>query len=63
MIYNLVDRVILLSHPTFHKENLDLCTKLLLKNGYPSWKLFRETNNRLLFNNKYVPNSKFEQCQ
>jgi len=24
-----------LSHPSFHKKNLELCIKLLLNNGYP----------------------------
>jgi len=34
-IISLIDRVILLSHPEFHKDNFDLIINVLLDNGYP----------------------------
>jgi len=34
IIYNLVDRAILLFHPKYQK-NLEICIKLLLENSYP----------------------------
>lgn len=34
-IYSLVDRAILLSHPSYHKKNLELCINILIDNGYP----------------------------
>ena len=35
IIYNLVDRAILLSHKKFHKDNLRKIQKMLLNNNYP----------------------------
>jgi len=46
-IYNLVDRAIKLSHPTFHEKNLTLYIKLLLDNGYPLDFIFNKINLRL----------------
>jgi len=46
-MYNLVDRVILLSHPNFQQKNLKLCVKLLLENGYLLNLIFKEINVRL----------------
>lgn len=45
-IYNLVDRVILLSHLVF-QENFELFIKLLLENDYPLKLIFREVVFRL----------------
>jgi len=35
MIISLIDRVIMLSHPEFLKNNFDSIIKILLDNGYP----------------------------
>lgn len=35
IIYNLVDKIVFLSHPSFHKKNFDLITSTLVKNNYP----------------------------
>jgi len=35
VIYNVVDRVFLLSHPRFHQKNLEYCNNILLENGIP----------------------------
>ena len=35
IIYNLVDRAILLSHKKFHKDNFRKIQKMLLNNNYP----------------------------
>jgi len=35
IILSLIDKMILLSHPEFHKENFDCVIKVLLDNGYP----------------------------
>jgi len=34
-MYNLIDRVIRLVHPEFHKNNFDYIIRVLLDNGYP----------------------------
>jgi len=47
IIYNLVDRAIKLSHPSFHKKNLELVIKSLLDNGYPLNLIFNKINIRL----------------
>jgi len=47
IIYSLVERAIKLSHPSFHKKNLELCIKLLLDNGYPLNLIFNKINLRL----------------
>jgi len=53
-IYSLVDRAVLLSHPTFHRKNLKLVIDLLLDNGFPLNFIFNKINIRLkkLFNSK-----------
>jgi len=58
-IYNLVDRAILLSHPSYQQKNLELCIRLLLENGYPITLIFKTINMRLknLFNNKLSLNT------
>jgi len=52
-IFSLVDRAVLLSHPTFHRKNLKL-VDLLLDNGFPLNIIFNKINIRLkkLFNSK-----------
>ncbi|KYN14550.1 hypothetical protein ALC57_13247, partial [Trachymyrmex cornetzi] len=40
-------RVLLLSHPSFHKKNLDKIIKILLSNGYPLNLIFSTINKRL----------------
>jgi len=54
IIFNLVDRAILLSHPTFHQKNLEIIVKLLLENGYPLEFIFKHIKIRInkLINNK-----------
>ena len=47
IIYNLVDRAILLSHLMFQKKNLELIIKMLLNNGYPLNMIFNEINVRI----------------
>jgi len=47
LVYSLVERAIKLSHPSFHKKNLELCIKLLLDNGYPLNLIFNRINSRL----------------
>jgi hypothetical protein len=46
-IYSLVDRAILLSHPTFHQKNLEFVIVTLLKNGYPINLIFDKIRKRL----------------
>ncbi|XP_029679435.1 uncharacterized protein LOC115245313 [Formica exsecta] len=46
-IYSLVDRVMLLSHPQFHKKNLEISIKILLNNGYPLRFIFNTINRRI----------------
>jgi len=46
-IYNLVDRVIQLSHPKFHKKNFDHIIKMLIDNGYPLDLIFTSIRKRL----------------
>jgi len=47
MMYGLVDRAFLLSHPIFHKKNLQLVIELLMDNGYPLNFIFKIVNSRL----------------
>jgi len=44
---SLIDRVILLSHPEFHRENFDRVIKILLDNGYPLDLIFSTIRRRL----------------
>ena len=46
-IIGLIDRVLLLSHPSFHKKNFDLVIKILLNNGYPLSLIFSTITKRL----------------
>lgn len=62
VIYNLVDRALLLSHPQFHKKNIELLIDILLSNGYPLELIFRTTNRRVksLISNKFNVKKKIE---
>jgi len=46
-VYSLIDRVVRLSHPQFHKNNFDLVIKVLLDNGYPLELIFSSIRRRL----------------
>jgi len=48
-IISLIDRVLLLSHPMFHNENLDFVVKVLLENGYPLHLIFSTIRRRLYY--------------
>jgi len=47
-LYSLIDRVIRLSHPQFHKDNFDFIINVLLDNGYPLDLIFSSIRRRLL---------------
>ncbi|XP_024893281.1 uncharacterized protein LOC112468378 [Temnothorax curvispinosus] len=61
-IYGLVDRAILLSHPTFHSKNIKYVIELLIANGYPLNLIFKRINIRLnkLFNGKLMNRNKID---
>jgi len=46
-MYSLIDRVLRLSHPKFHKNNFDYIIKILLDNGYPLHLIFSSIRRRL----------------
>ncbi|KYN40760.1 hypothetical protein ALC56_04838 [Trachymyrmex septentrionalis] len=46
-IIDLINRVLLLSHPNFHKKNFDLIIKILLNNSYPLSLIFSTIKKRL----------------
>jgi len=46
-ILSLIDRVILLSHPRFHQQNLDFVIRVLVDNGYPLDVIFATIRRRL----------------
>ncbi|KAM0737118.1 hypothetical protein ACS0PU_000211 [Formica fusca] len=46
-IIGLIDRVFLLSHPSFHQNNFKLIIEILLDNGYPLNFVFRVLHERL----------------
>jgi len=47
VIYNLIDRALLLSHPIHHKANIEKCIQILRDNGYPLDTIFIEINRRI----------------
>jgi len=47
VVYGIVDRAILLSHPSFHKENLIKAIKILLANDFPINLIFKTITRRL----------------
>jgi len=60
MIYGLVDRAFSLSHPRFHKKNIEFVIELLIENGYPLNFIFEKINNRLktlIYNRKSIKNN------
>jgi len=54
IIFNLVDRAVLLSHPKHHQKNIEMCIDLLLDNGYPLDLIFDKIDTRIkkIFLNK-----------
>ncbi|KYN03293.1 hypothetical protein ALC62_05861, partial [Cyphomyrmex costatus] len=57
LIIGMIDRVLLLSHPSFHQKNFDLVIRILLNNGYPLHLTLSTIKKRLymkfdIFNNK-----------
>jgi len=46
-IARLLDKVVLLSNPKFHLDNLYFIIKVLLENDYPLNFIFQNINNRL----------------
>jgi len=58
-INSLIDRAFLLSHPTFHKKNLEFVVEVLLDNGYPLELIFEKMNSRI----KTLINSKITTIQ
>lgn len=58
VIYNLIDRALLLSHPMYHKKNLEHCIEILLDNGYPIHVIFKEINRRIKVVNNFHINKK-----
>jgi len=55
LIFGLVDRIIKLSNPIFHKQNLENIIKILLNNGYPLPYIFSNINKRIkhILDNSY----------
>ncbi|XP_071580549.1 uncharacterized protein [Temnothorax nylanderi] len=47
VIYGLVDKIVLISHPQFHRKNFNLIIQILLDNGYPLPFIFSTIKNRL----------------
>jgi len=47
IVYGLIDRTILLSHPTFHKKNLRAVIVTLLNNCFPLPYIFETINRRI----------------
>ncbi|KYN29720.1 hypothetical protein ALC57_00983 [Trachymyrmex cornetzi] len=47
IIMSLIDRVLLLSHPTFHEKNFKFIINILLTNGYPLKLIFESIRKRL----------------
>jgi len=62
-MYNLIDRVIRLVHPEFHKNNFDYIIRVLLDNGYPLDLIFFSIWRRLhtrSYANKTISNEEEE---
>jgi len=47
LIYGLVDKTVLLSHPRYHQKNIIEIVKVLLNNGYPLPFIFHTINSRI----------------
>ena len=52
VILGLVDKILNLSHPSFHEHNFDHIIKILLNNDYPLDFIFKIINNRIRAHNK-----------
>jgi len=55
MMYGLIDRAFLLSHPRYHQKNIERIIELLLENGYPLNLIFDKIYKRiktLIYNNR-----------
>jgi len=52
IIYGMVDKTILLSHPHFHQKNLIETVKVLLNNSYPLSFIFNTIRSRILLHSK-----------
>jgi len=55
MIYGLIDRAFLLSHPMFHQKNIEFIIDTLVENGYPLNFIFDKIRSRLktlIYSNK-----------
>jgi len=55
MIYGLIDRAFLLSHPMFHQKNIEFIIDTLVENGYPLDFIFDKIRSRLktlIYSNK-----------
>jgi len=50
VIYGLIDKIFLLSHPKFHYKNLNIVIETLLKNSYPIMFIFTTINERIKYN-------------
>ncbi|KYN14638.1 hypothetical protein ALC57_13145 [Trachymyrmex cornetzi] len=46
IIFNFVDKVFYISHPNFHKKNLEFVVRILLENNYPLDFIFDTINKR-----------------
>ena len=47
VVYGLVDKIIQITSPIFHKKNLECVIRILLDNGYPLPFIFSSINNRI----------------
>jgi len=58
-IIGLIDKVMMLSHPSFHKENFDFIIQILMDNGYPIDLIFSTIKRRLSFRiDQYKPDNR-----
>lgn len=48
-IFGLTDRAFLLSHPKFHKKNMEFIITALLENGYPLPFIFKSIHEKLIY--------------
>jgi len=52
IIFEMIDKIILLSHPRFHHKNSIESVKVLLNNGYPLLFIFNTIRSRLTLHSK-----------
>jgi len=60
-IISLIDRVIMLSHPEFHKKNFNFIIKILMDNGYSLDLIFSTNRKRLFFRFNHLKPQKHSQ--